>query len=142
MQQFVWQRGVGAIPLLLTLEYEFVPVSGLSGVLSPTVDVVRALDDYFLDWNSYQFVSTLPSGGIKFKPMAEASGNPGLYKVLFNLNLVSGVQHNQIYHMQYKAFIPSGFYNTITQDINLKDLEMHTFLDIGFMMANFINRDV
>lgn len=140
MEQFIWQKGA-EIPLFLNIQLEFGEVSGLSGYLAPTVEITRVTDNYILDWSSYDFVASVPSGHIRNKPMLEVSGSNGFYKTMFDPMQIVTPQYNNNYRARFKVFIPSGYNSEVFEDINMEDSEMHTFLDIGSMSASFRQGD-
>lgn len=125
--QYTWQSNDGTIPLLLELQYEFTPASGLS----PTVAVYRASDDYYVDWGSNTFKAPTASG-TEFATMSEVQ--PGLYRKTFNPVHLGQIQPNQVYYIRYQATIPSGYVvdgEALASDINLIQTETHYFTELA-----------
>ena len=127
--QFIWSQGTGAIPLALELQFNFIPVSGLSGVNSPTVEVYRASDDFVLDWVGGSFVPA-PNAN-QFGLMSEVPSDKGLYRRTFNPADYGQNQSNQIYYTRYRAVIPSGFLSCIEKNINICITDFHLFTNFG-----------
>lgn len=131
--QNTWQRSAGSIPLILDVVLDGVLVSGVV----PTVQVVRYPDNFVADWAALDFVApnTAVSG------LATMSGipfMPGLYRRDFDPSLFGeDSSSKQIYIAKYKAVIPSGYVESITQDSELVAHEMHVFVGLPDLIASF-----
>jgi hypothetical protein len=116
--QFIWQKEDLPISLMLEVQFNFVPVSGLS----PTVEIYKFSNDFHADFNTSTFV---PSGGNKFGTLSGVPSNLGLYRRSFDPQNFSE-NGNQIYYMRYKAVIPSGFQG-LENDREVIGTEIHYF---------------
>ena len=126
MDHFTWQFNSGNIPLLLEVQSNFIPVSGIS----PTVEVKRSSDEYFADWSSNTFKAP-GSSGLRYGLMTEVDGSAGVYKRLFNPYLFSETTPKS-YIVTYRALLPSGLIvgsTTISEDTNLFETDVHSFID-------------
>jgi hypothetical protein len=120
--QFIWQTN--NIPVFLFLEVQFnsVPVAGIS----PTVEVYKASNDTYVDFNTNTFVA---SGGNRFGALTEVPSNSGLYKRQFDPRNFAE-SGNQVYYMRYRATVPSGFQG-LTSDRPVSGTEVHYFTEIS-----------
>ena len=128
MDQFLWQSNNGRIPLLLEVQRQFLPASGLS----PTVEVKRASDEYFADWTTQTFKAPAASGD-REALMTEVNNSPGVYKKLFNPVDFQQTQTHQSYIVTYRSTFPSGYSignETFTEDTEVTVTDMHFFTDI------------
>jgi hypothetical protein len=130
--QHSWQSNDGAVPLMLEVQWEFTPVSGLL----PTVEVYRATDHFFADWSSKTFKSPSTSGD-KYGSMSEVPSDQGLYQRNFNPVDFGQNLPIQSFYVRYKVTIPSGTAvgqgsqaETLIEDLNLQRSEIHNFRDM------------
>ncbi len=120
--QFIWQKEDIPVALMLEVQFNNVPVSGIS----PTVEIYKYQNHKYIDFNTNTFVS---AGGNKFGSMSGVPSNAGLYERIFNPNNF-GASGNQIYYMRYRAVIPSGFQG-LTENLEIIGSEMHYFTQVG-----------
>ena len=130
--QFSWQSNDGAVPLMLEIQWEFTPVSGLM----PTVEVYRASDHFFADWSTMTFKSPAASGD-KFGSMSEVPSDQGLYQRNFNPVDFGQFLPIQSFYMRYKVTLPSGTtvgqgsqQETLSEDFMVQKSETHNFRDM------------
>lgn len=130
--QHTWQSNDGAVPLMLEVQWEFAPVSGLV----PTVEVYRATDHFFADWSTMTFKAPAASG-TKLGSMSEVPSDQGLYQRNFNPTDFGQFLPIQSFYVRYKVTIPSGTVvgagsqqETLTEDLNLQRSEIHNFRDM------------
>lgn len=122
-----WRKAIGDIPLLLEVQADFRPVSGLS----PTVEVYKASNNDYVDWASGIFTS---SGGTRMGAMSGLPLQGHIYHRTFNPLTFGDATLNPVYYVVYKATIPSGFVTptrTLSQDTPVTKSEIHTFLEPG-----------
>lgn len=125
MGQFSWQWNDGDIPLLMEVQNNFNPVSGLS----PTVELRHALNDRYADWATQTFKDPNASGD-RLGTMTEVSGISGLYRRLFNPKDFGQNKKQQVYIATYRATIPSGSAG-ITEDTDIIASEIHHINDFA-----------
>ena len=128
--QYTWQSNDGVIPLLFEVQYEYAPASGLS----PTVEVYRASDQYYADWDSQTFKSPDASGN-RYGSMSESPHVSGLYQRNFNPVLFGQVQPIQVYYVHYSVTLPSGYIargsDALTEALTLEKTETHFFTELA-----------
>ena len=127
--QFTWESNNGDVPLMLEVQKDFIPVSGVS----PTVEVYRLPDHFFADWTDLIFKSPASSGD-KFGPMTEVPSDQGVYLRFFNPITFSQTGTIQNYYMRYRTIIPSGTLigsEFLSEPISLIKSETHHFTDFG-----------
>ena len=138
--QFRWQSNDGDVPLLLEVQKEFIPVSGIS----PTVEVYRLPDHYFADWTDLTFKPPAAAGD-KFGLMVEVPSDRGVYLRSFNPIDFSQNLPIQNFYVRYRATIPSGTLvgaEIVNRSIDLTKTETHSFVDhLGSGITNQIGLD-
>lgn len=131
--QFSWQSNNGEVPLMLEVQSEFTPVSGLA----PTVEVYRLPDHYFADWTTLTFRPPTASGD-KFGSMSEVPSDAGLYHRPFNPVTFGQVLPIQSFYVRYRVTIPSGTVigqgptrGPVNFDVDLVRSETHNFREMA-----------
>lgn len=100
-QQSIWASNAGSIPLLLSVQFNFVSVSGLI----PTVEVFRTSDDFIADFSDNTFKASGAVSGIV--PMTEVPTDQGLYRRNFD-PADFGIVTEEKFYVRYKTTIPQS----------------------------------
>ena len=135
-QQSVWASNSGPIPLLLSVQFNFVPVSGLI----PTVEIYRNSDDFIADFDDNTFKAAGAVSGVV--PMTEVPSDDGLYRRNFD-PAAFGIVDEEKFYVRFKTNIPqsvnpilipvAGFPVVVNESVNTID-----FNGLG-MTASFVN---
>lgn len=139
--QFQWQSNNGDVPLMLEVQKDFIPVSGIL----PTVEVYRLPDHFFADWTDLSFKAPAVVGD-RFGVMSEVPSDRGVYLRFFNPIDFSQNLPIQNFYVRYRATIPSGTLvgaEILNRSITLEKTETHSFLDhLGSGITNQIGLDL
>ena len=123
MSQNVWLKNDGSIPLVLEVQFDSIPVSGIQ----PTVEVVRYSDWAVADWSTNSFVS--PAAAVSGQGVMEPlpSGTRDTYFRHFNPALFGEGAGRQIYLTRFRATIPSGYAKGVDKDVSLSTHQLVYF---------------
>jgi hypothetical protein len=120
-QQFTWQKDDLPAALMLEVQFDFVPVSGIT----PTVEIYKYSDDTQANFSTMTFAA---SGG-NTSGMMEVPSDDGLYRLDFDPRDF-GESGNERYYVRYRATVPSGF-EGLAEDKNVIGSEIHYFTEIS-----------
>lgn len=134
MAQNRWTQG-GDVPLLLQVQVDSVPVSGLQ----PTVEIVRYPDYFVADWSNNTFAAPGTANSGQALMALVPSGDGGLYIRNFNRSDFSETNNRAIYIARYRAILPSGIVPSVTSDTNFSEHEEHVFELAPGLFATFDN---
>ncbi len=123
--QILWPKDSSTIPLMLSVQHNFVAVSGIN----PTLELYRNSDDFIADWSNNTFVASSPASGLAI--MTEVPSDNGLYRRSFNPSDFGQQLLDQTYYIRFRATIPSGFKASVNEDIPLTDYATLKFADFS-----------
>ncbi len=132
----IWTSNAGSVPLLLAVQFNFVPVSGLS----PTVEVYRNSDDFIADFDDLTFKS---SGAVSGQAiMTEVPTDQGLYRRNFD-PADFGIITEEEFYMRYKTTVPQSVSPLLIPPAGFPIVvhETHVFVDFNGlgMTASFVD---